>query len=49
MRREPRAVAGKFYCFDMSNKSRGFKFEVQQPEVAWCSVIPPRRIPHAGF
>jgi|GEM_PF-5976543 len=30
-------------------KTRGFKFEVQQPEVAWCSVIPPRRIPHAGF
>jgi methyl-accepting chemotaxis protein len=28
---------------------RGFKLEVQQPVVAWCSVLPPRRIPHAGF
>ena len=27
----------------------GFKLEVQQPVVAWCSVLGPRRIPHAGF
>ena len=26
---------------------RGFKFEVQQPVVAWCNTSPPRRTPHA--
>jgi methyl-accepting chemotaxis protein len=32
-----------------SETGGGFKFEVQQPVVAWCSVIPPRRILHAEF
>ena len=27
--------------------NRGFKFEVQQPVVAWCNTSPPRRTPHA--
>jgi len=27
---------------------RGFKFEVQQLMVFWCSIFSPRRIPHTG-
>ena len=45
------SLLNNFNVFDFMtiNIIRGFKLEVQQPVVAWCSVIPPRRIPHAGF